>query len=39
LPMPKHDIRPQKRIVKLYVASWIAKRLMNHQTKKKCKSR
>jgi len=31
--MPKHDIQPKRRIVKLCVTSWITKRLMNHQEK------
>jgi len=31
--MPKHDIQLQMRTGKLCVASWIAKRLMNHQEK------
>jgi len=29
--MPKHDIQLQRRIVKLFAASWMAKRLMNHK--------
>jgi len=33
LPTPKHDIQPQRRIVKLCVASWVTKRLMNHKKK------
>jgi len=36
LSMPKHDIQPHKRIVKLCFPSWIANKLMNHQ--EKCRS-